>query len=90
MLEILYTTKFKKDYKLIKKRGKDIVKLQKIIKILAVPEKLPESNKDHQLIGNYSDCRECHIEPDWLLIYLIEQDKLTFVRTGSHSDLFKK
>jgi mRNA interferase YafQ len=92
MLEIFYKTNFKKDYKLVKKRGYDIVKLQNIIKMLVSDEKLPEMYKDHQLTGNYSTYRECHIEPDWLLIYsiYIEENIITFIRTGTHSDLFKK
>ncbi len=90
MLEIIYTTKFKKEYKIVKKRRKNLEKLSYIIEKLRVLEKLPDKNRDHNLTGNYIGCRECHIEPDWLLIYSIdlENNKLRLFRTGSHSDLF--
>lgn len=86
------TPQFKKDYKLAKKQGLDLEKLKEIIYLLANGETLPEKNRDHPLKGNYSGHRECHIEPDWLLIYKIERDMLvlSLVRTGSHSHLFKK
>ncbi len=89
MLEIVYTGRFKKDYKLVKKQGKDIKKLTEIIQKLVKREKLPLRFKDHFLTGNYKDRRECHVNPDWLLIYKIEGNKLILERTGSHSDLFK-
>lgn len=84
------TTKFKKDYKLAKKRGMDISKLTKVITMLAEGEKLPAEYRDHALSGNWVGHRECHIEPDWLLVYYIEDDVLvlTLTRTGTHSDLF--
>jgi len=82
-------TQFKKDVKLLQKRGKDMEKLRKIIMFLVEGEKLPRKNKDHQLKGTLKDCRECHIESDWLLIYRIEGSELSLVRTGSHSDLFR-
>lgn len=84
------TTKFKKDYKLAKKRGMDISKLTKVITMLAEGEKLPAEYRDHALAGNWVGHRECHIEPDWLLVYYIEDDVLvlTLTRTGTHSDLF--
>ncbi|MFI3176340.1 MAG: type II toxin-antitoxin system YafQ family toxin [Eubacteriales bacterium] len=90
MLTIKYQNSFKKDFKLIKKRGYDISKLQNIINLLASRQPLPQANKDHNLIGNYAGCRECHITPDWLLIYEINEDELILhlLRTGSHSDLF--
>ncbi len=86
------TTQFKKDYKLAVKRGLKIDLLKDIIAALAMGEKLPEKNKDHALTGNWVGHRECHILPDWLLIYRIEDDVLvlTLARTGSHSDLFGK
>ncbi len=86
------TTQFKKDYKLAVKRGLKIDLLKDIIAALAVGEKLPEKNKDHALTGNWVGHRECHILPDWLLIYRIEDEVLvlTLARTGSHSDLFGK
>ncbi len=88
--EIERTPTFKKDFKLAQKQGLDLNKLKEIITLLANGELLPPKNKDHQLKGNYKGHRECHIEPDWLLIYKIQDDMLilTLVRTGSHSKLF--
>lgn len=90
MLKIKYHSKFKKDIKTIKKRNYDLSKLQKVIEILAEEKTLPDKYKDHSLTGIYQDFRECHILPDWLLIYRIDKDILTLVlsRTGTHSDLF--
>jgi mRNA interferase YafQ len=84
------TSKFRKDLKLAKKRGLNIDLLTEIIKKLANGETLDKSYKDHPLKGEYIGCRECHITPDWLLIYMIDKDKLilTATRTGTHSDLF--
>lgn len=84
------TTKFQKDLKRIQKRGYDLDLLKGIIKKLAEGETLPEKNRDHALFGNYAGCRECHIAPDWLLVYEIDDDVLILylTRTGSHSDLF--
>lgn len=84
------TSHFKKDYKKAIKRGKDIDKLDQVILMLANGERLPENLKDHELAGRFSGFRECHIEPDWLLVYEVKEDKLVLVltRTGSHSDLF--
>lgn len=84
------TTKFQKDLKRIEKRGYNISLLTNIIKKLANGEQLLEKNKDHSLVGNYAGCRECHITPDWLLIYEISNGDLILylTRTGSHSDLF--
>ena len=84
------TTKFQKDVKRVKKRGFDISLLTEVIKKLAVGESLPEKNRDHPLSGNYDGCRECHITPDWLLIYEIDGNDLILylTRTGTHSDLF--
>lgn len=86
------TTQFKKDYKLALKRGLKIDLLEDIVAALAMGESLPEKNKDHALTGNWAGHRECHILPDWLLVYRIENDVLvlTLARTGSHSDLFGK
>ena len=88
--ELDFTSKFKKDIKLLKKQGKNIEKLYEIINILAYGEELDAKYRDHNLIGNYKGYRECHIKPDWLLIYYIENDILTLTLsdTGSHSDLF--
>jgi mRNA interferase YafQ len=90
MLKIRYSSKFKKDYKLILKRGYDTRLLEKVLEILVKEEPLPQKYLDHPLVGNYAGHRECHITPDWLLIYKIEKDILTLslTRTGTHSDLF--
>ena len=90
MLKIKYHSKFKKDIKTIKKRNYDLSKLQKVIEILNKDISSPTKYKDHSLTGIYQDFRECHILPDWLLIYRIDKDILTLVlsRTGTHSDLF--
>lgn len=90
MLTIKYQAAFKKDYKRIVKRGYDIRLLEKVIELLADQKPLPEKNRDHQLSGDYAGCRECHITPDWLLIYEVADTELILylTRTGSHSDLF--
>jgi len=85
-----FTAGFKKDYKLAKKQNKDIPKFQNIITQLAEGKKLDKQYRDHKLTGKYNNYRECHIEPDWLLIYKTDKDKIILVRTGSHSELFKK
>ena len=91
-LDVVWTSKFKKDYKLAIKRNKNIELLDDIIRMLSRGETLPEKNQDHALSGNWSGFRECHIQPDWLLIYRIENDVLvlTLVRFGFHSYLFYK
>ena len=88
--EILFTTKFKKDLKLVQKQGKDLDKLFTVIELLANDEKLDGTYRDHALSGNYDGFRECHIEPNWLLIYRKNNDRiiLYLLRTGSHSELF--
>ena len=85
-LDIVWTNQFKKDYKLAMKRHLNIELLDDIVR------KLPEKNKDHALTGDWIGHRECHIQPDWLLVYRVEQDLLvlTLSRTGTHSDLFGK
>lgn len=90
MLNINASTKFKKDYKSCLKRGYNINLLVQVINILRIPASLPVKNKDHTLTGNYAGNRECHILPDWLLIYRIENNDLYLIRTGTHSDLFGK
>ena len=89
MLAPAYKNKFHKDVERIKRRGKSLEKLKNIMNQLAQEKPLAPRHCDHPLKGEYADCRECHIEPDWLLIYLIQSDTITFIRTGSHSDLFK-
>ena len=88
MLDVRYSTKFKKDFKTCVKRGYKMPLLQQAIDILRIPDVLPAKNRDHSLSGNYSGYRECHIEPDWLLIYRQKEDELLLYRTGTHSDLF--
>ncbi len=88
--DIVWTTRFKKDYKLAMKRHMNMDLLDDIIRALSRGETLPEKHKDHELTGNWAGHRECHILPDWLLIYRIENNVLvlTLARTGTHSDLF--
>lgn len=86
------TTQFKKDFKLAMKRSMKIELLEEVIAMLAMGETLPDKHKDHALTGNWVGHHECHILPDWLLIYRIEDEVLvlTLARTGTHSDLFGK
>lgn len=90
MLKIKFTNKFKKDNKLLKKRNYDLSLMDNVIEMLANQQTLPAKYHDHALTGLYTGFRECHILPDWLLIYRVENDTLTLVlsRTGTHSDLF--
>lgn len=89
MLSIRYLTKFKRDLKRLQKQGKDMNKLKQVIDLLASESPLSPSLSDHPLTGEWKDFRDCHIEPDWVLIYRIDQDTLTLIlaRTGSHSHL---
>ncbi len=86
------TSRFRKDLKLIQKRGYDIDKLNEVVKLLADGQELPSDYNDHPLKGNWEGCRECHIAPDWLLIYEYDNSSLILylTRTGTHSDLFDK
>ena len=88
MLNVRYSTRFKKDFKTCVKRGYKMSLLQQAIDTLRIPAQLPLKNKDHNLSGNYSGYRECHMEPDWLLIYKQTDDELRLDRTGTHTDLF--
>ena len=92
MYQVKFTTAFKKSYKLMQKRGLNMTDLDTVIDTLRQGKKLDDRYRDHSLSGNYIGFRECHIKPDWLLIYLIENDilTLTLVDTSSHSDLFNK
>ena len=92
MYKIEFTNEMKRNVKLMRKRGKDLSKLTAILDILASGQTLSPKNKDHQLTGSLSDFRECHIEPDWLLVYKLHDDVLilTATATGTHSDLFGK
>ncbi|MCK5684685.1 type II toxin-antitoxin system YafQ family toxin [bacterium] len=86
---IQYSNQFKKDYKRSLKQRKDASKLEQVIQLLLAGETLNPKYKDHGLIGEFKDFRDCHISPDWILIYKIEEDVLRLERTGSHSELFK-
>ena len=90
--EVIFTNQFKKDLELAKKQGKTLSKLLSVIELLANGEPLDMKYRDHALTGDYSGTRECHIEPDWLLVYEIRNNVLILVlyRLGSHSELFKK
>ncbi len=90
MLDLVTTTQFRKDLKRIRKRGYDLSKLDDVLQTLMSEEPLSEKYRDHDLIGDYTGFRECHIEYDWLLVYAIDHGKLilTASRTGTHSDLF--
>jgi mRNA interferase YafQ len=84
-----YTTQFERDLRLLQRRGKDIEKLKQILTALINEEPLVERFRDHPLKGNFKNRRECHLEPDWLLIYKLNDDEIIFERTGAHSDLFE-
>lgn len=90
--QLVVTSKFKKDARRALKRGKDVRKLDAAINCLLAGDTLPDPMRDHELSGNYGGHRECHLEPDWLLIYRIDHGTLilTAVRTGTHSDLFNE
>ena len=90
MLKVVASNRFKKDLKAAAKRGLDLEKLNAVVNTLASGKPLPPQNRDHELTGNYRSFRECHVAPDWLLIYRIEKDDLLLFlfRTGSHADLF--
>ncbi len=89
MLAPAYTKQFERDAKRMKKRGKNLEKLKIIIRSLVAEEPIDDIHRDHKLIGTWKGRRECHIEADWLLIYLVESDRVVFERTGTHSDLFQ-
>jgi mRNA interferase YafQ len=92
MLDVRFENRFKKDFKIAQKRGYDMNKLETVITLLREQKPLPAQYRDHQLRGTYDMYRECHIEPDWLLIYRIFNDELilSLTRTGTHSDLFSR
>lgn len=89
MLTVRYSTRFRRDFKLCVKRRYDMDLLQQAVDILRIPEHLPSKNRDHDLTGEYAGHRECHLSPDWLLIYKQDGDELLLYRTGTHSDLFR-
>lgn len=88
--EVKFTSQFKRDLKLARKQGKDIDKLFDVISTIAEGKKLDEKYRDHSLSGDYAGCRECHVEPDWLLIYEVMDKVLVLMlyRVGTHSELF--
>lgn len=90
MLELVTTTQFHKDLKRLRKRGANIQEFDTVLQTLCTEEPLSEKHRDHALFGNYIGFRECHVAPDWLLVYAIDKGKLilTTSRTGSHADLF--
>ena len=87
-MNVAQTKQFKKDVKRMRKRGKDLEKVKAVIELLVDEEPLPPKNRDHKLGGNWIGRRDCHIEPDWILIYKLTEDELLLERTGTHSDLF--
>lgn len=89
MLAVRYSTRFRRDFKICVKRRYDMNLLQQAIDILRIPDQLPPKNRDHDLTGDYAGHRECHLSPDWLLIYKQDGDELLLYRTGTHSDLFR-
>jgi mRNA interferase YafQ len=90
MTKVSQTKQFFRDINRMRKRGKDLGKLQEIVKFLAKGTPLPPNHRDHPLIGQWQPSRDCHIEADWILIYTTDKDSLRLERTGTHSDLFKK
>ncbi|MFA6293388.1 MAG: type II toxin-antitoxin system YafQ family toxin [Victivallales bacterium] len=89
MKKISQTTQFARDVKRMRKRGKDLTKLESIVTKLASGTSLEPMHKDHPLLGAWKPSRDCHIEPDWILIYTSDIESLRLERTGTHSDLFR-
>lgn len=87
-MKIVQTSQFRKDIKKQSKRGKDLQKLKDLIELLLGGQTLPSKNRDHALTGDWIGWRDCHLEPDWLLVYKLTQEELILGRTGTHSDLF--
>lgn len=90
MLSLRTTKRFEKDYKKSLKSGRDMARLKHVMSWIANEQTLPPALRDHKLIGNYQDRRECHLAGDWLLIYKVDRESVIFERTGSHSELLKK
>jgi mRNA interferase YafQ len=88
VLDYSFSNQFKKDHGLMEKRNYNMDEMYEIIVMIIWQEPLPERCKEHKLSGNYEGFTECHIRNDWLLTYLIESERVTFYRTGTHSDLF--
>ncbi|MBQ7719689.1 MAG: type II toxin-antitoxin system YafQ family toxin [Clostridia bacterium] len=91
MLKVVYTSRFKKDYKALLKRGVNVESLNKTILLISEEKQLPAINNDHPLKGSFTGCRECHLGFDWLLVYKIHKDILVLelIRTGTHQDVFR-
>ena len=89
MRAISRTSQFKRDVKRMQRRGKDLEKLKRVLDSLVKGERLAPEYRDHVLVGQYKGTRECHLEPDWLLIYELAESEIVLIRTGSHSDLFE-
>ena len=90
MKRLSQTTQFSRDVKRMRKRGKDLNKLQEVVRLLAAGQELPPKHRDHPLIGQWAPSRDCHVEPDWILIYTADPETLRLERTGTHADLFKR
>ena len=90
MKKVSQTTQFSRDVKRMRKRGKNLSKLQEIVRLLAAGTALPPRHRDHPLIGPWAPARDCHVEPDWIIIYTADPESLRLERTGTHADLFKK
>lgn len=88
MKTVSRTSQFKRDVKRMQRRGKDLEKLKRVLESLVKGERLAPEYRDHVLVGQYKGTRECHLEPDWLLIYELAESEIVLIRTGSHSDLF--
>jgi mRNA interferase YafQ len=90
MKRVSQTTQFSRDVKRMRKRGKDLGRLQEVVRLLAAGTLLPPKHRDHPLIGPWGPSRDCHVEPDWILIYTADDASLRLERTGTHSDLFRE
>lgn len=89
MKRLTQTTQFARDVKRMRKRGKDLAKLQGVVRQLAAGTPLAPKHRDHPLAGEWQPSRDCHVEPDWILIYTMEEESLRLERTGTHADLFR-
>ena len=90
MKKFSQTAQFARDVKRMRRRGKALAKLQEIVRLLAAGIALPPRHLDHPLLGQWAPSRDCHVEPDWILIYTADVESLRLERTGTHADLFKK